>query len=300
MVDSRTIGRPIIIFVHDIFQNWRTWIIQLEALHNRFRTVAIDLRGFGLSGRHSSLRQYSLDRMAQDIKQLAHILRSECICNQIDTGVEHSKCECKQQSITVCGVGLGGTLAWLLACDSRPEIDRTAIIGSPHPIAHLNSLKQSPLLCLISWFQAFAQLPVLPEMLLLANDLDIVRRRHCRYTNDSQLIKVQELHCLKASLSQPTAMTHALACYRSVSHFQHSILHQPKARVPVILLFGDLDPLCRWSLIQNSLEIAGKTQLFIIPESERYVHLDVSGRISQLISQFADDQNNNVHSLTVK
>jgi pimeloyl-ACP methyl ester carboxylesterase len=295
VVDSGTIGRPVIIFVHDFLQNWRTWTKQLRQLSGRFRTIAVDLRGYGLSERKRSLAQYSIDRLARDISDLAVKVRSECVCAR-----NRDDCDCARQPIVVCGVGLGGTLAWLLACDRRPEVDRVVIIGAPHPSVHLRLLQRCATLWLSSWFVAFAQLPILPEMFLLANDLSCLKRIYRQYATQSSLIDATELNCLKASLCQLTAMTHALSCYRSTAHFDHTILTDPKARIPVLLLFGQSDPLCQTRLTHESVRVSGQAQLVVLPRSERYAHLDAAQTVNLLVKRFSDCHNNNDDHYAIK
>jgi pimeloyl-ACP methyl ester carboxylesterase len=55
-------GRPLI-FVHGWLGSWRYWIPTMQALSSDFRTYALDLWGFGDSGKRTE--RYSLDRQAE-------------------------------------------------------------------------------------------------------------------------------------------------------------------------------------------------------------------------------------------
>lgn len=55
-------GRPLI-FVHGWLGSWRYWIPTMQALSSDFRTYALDLWGFGDSGKRPE--RYSLDRQSE-------------------------------------------------------------------------------------------------------------------------------------------------------------------------------------------------------------------------------------------
>jgi pimeloyl-ACP methyl ester carboxylesterase len=55
-------GRPLI-FVHGWLGSWRYWIPTMQALSSDFRTYALDLWGFGDSGKRAD--RYSLERQAE-------------------------------------------------------------------------------------------------------------------------------------------------------------------------------------------------------------------------------------------
>jgi 3-oxoadipate enol-lactonase len=72
-------GFPIV-FVHGYTGNSRNWALTVPALRGQFRTISVDLRGHGLSGRPESEEAYSLDTMAKDVYELLRALDiAECI-----------------------------------------------------------------------------------------------------------------------------------------------------------------------------------------------------------------------------
>jgi pimeloyl-ACP methyl ester carboxylesterase len=72
-------GFPIVL-VHGYTGNSRNWALTAPALRENFRTISVDLRGHGLSGRPSSEDEYALEAMASDVYELLKALDvSECV-----------------------------------------------------------------------------------------------------------------------------------------------------------------------------------------------------------------------------
>jgi 3-oxoadipate enol-lactonase len=72
-------GFPIV-FVHGYTGNSRNWALTVPALREEFRTISVDLRGHGLSGRPESEDDYALETMASDVYELLKALDvSECV-----------------------------------------------------------------------------------------------------------------------------------------------------------------------------------------------------------------------------
>jgi 2-succinyl-6-hydroxy-2,4-cyclohexadiene-1-carboxylate synthase len=72
-------GFPVV-FVHGYTGNSRNWALTVPSVRGTFRTISVDLRGHGLSGRSASEDEYSLDLMASDVYEvLRGIGVSECV-----------------------------------------------------------------------------------------------------------------------------------------------------------------------------------------------------------------------------
>jgi 2-succinyl-6-hydroxy-2,4-cyclohexadiene-1-carboxylate synthase len=72
-------GFPVV-FVHGYTGNSRNWALTIPALRENFRTISVDLRGHGLSGRPESEDAYALETMASDVYELLRALDiEECV-----------------------------------------------------------------------------------------------------------------------------------------------------------------------------------------------------------------------------
>jgi 3-oxoadipate enol-lactonase len=99
-------GFPIV-FVHGYTGNSRNWALTVPALRENFRTISVDLRGHGLSGRPSSEDEYALEVMASDVHELLKALDvSECV---------------------LVGHSMGGMVSQLLVLE-HPEVVRALVL----------------------------------------------------------------------------------------------------------------------------------------------------------------------------
>jgi pimeloyl-ACP methyl ester carboxylesterase len=99
-------GFPIV-FVHGYTGNSRNWALTVPALREEFRTISVDLRGHGLSGRPESEDEYSLEVMASDLYGLLRALDIE---------------EC-----VLVGHSMGGMVSQVLVLE-HPEVVRALVL----------------------------------------------------------------------------------------------------------------------------------------------------------------------------
>jgi 3-oxoadipate enol-lactonase len=99
-------GFPVV-FVHGYTGNSRYWALTVPALREEFRTISVDLRGHGLSGRPASEDDYALELMASDVYELLKSLDvSECV---------------------LVGHSMGGMVSQLLVLE-HPEVVRALVL----------------------------------------------------------------------------------------------------------------------------------------------------------------------------
>jgi len=61
---------PAVVLLHGFTSDLRMWKAHAEALSEEYRAIAIDLRGHGASGAPEDLDTYTMERYAEDIRQL--------------------------------------------------------------------------------------------------------------------------------------------------------------------------------------------------------------------------------------
>lgn len=101
-------GRPIVL-LHSWVGSWRDWMLTMQAASSSYRSYAIDLWGYGDSGRHSP--SYSI-RSQSDL--VAAFLDSLGIAK-----------------IALVGHGLGALVAIRLAQTRPQHVDRLLLVGLP-------------------------------------------------------------------------------------------------------------------------------------------------------------------------
>jgi epoxide hydrolase 4 len=68
---------PLVILYHGFPSFWYSWFDQMEALKGRYRVVAVDGLGAGLSGKPGRLEPYRVERLARQLDALARHLNGK-------------------------------------------------------------------------------------------------------------------------------------------------------------------------------------------------------------------------------
>src|SRR5262249_33795039 len=117
-------GDPLLVLVHGFPDFWYTWRAQMPTLAKRFHTVAIDQRGYNLSGQPVGVENYTTDKLVGDLLAV----------------VKHFG----NRKAVIVGHDWGGLVAWMFAM-THPELsDRLVVLNLPHPRGLLRELANNP------------------------------------------------------------------------------------------------------------------------------------------------------------
>lgn len=147
---------PLVVLVHGFPEYWWTWHRQLASLPAAgFRTVAIDLRGYG--GSDKPPRGYDLITLASDVAGLVRALG--------------------EANAVVVGHDWGGLLAWTIGAYRPKVVRRIGVVSAPHPLRMRSAARADPAgQGWVSRYRLGFQLPMLPERQLVRNDAALVGR----------------------------------------------------------------------------------------------------------------------------
>ena len=102
-----------LVLLHGFPEHWWAWRDVLPALaESTSRVFALDLRGFGTSD--LTRGDYDLTQMANDVIAVVRAL-----------GIT---------SFSVAGMGIGGTIAWMIGALAPLELRSVAVLSAPHPL----------------------------------------------------------------------------------------------------------------------------------------------------------------------
>jgi pimeloyl-ACP methyl ester carboxylesterase len=104
---------PLVVFIHGFPDFWYTWRHQMAGLQDQFRVVAVDQRGYNLSGQPEGVDAYTMRFQTGDIASVIEDLGEE--------------------SATIVGHDLGGFVAWEFAFAFPQMTDGLVILNAPHP-----------------------------------------------------------------------------------------------------------------------------------------------------------------------
>ena len=112
------------ILLHGFPDFWYTWRAQVPRWSQSFKVVAVDLRGYNLSGQPEGIESYGTDNLLDDVEQV----------------IRHFG----QQSAIIIGHDWGAYIGWCLA-GSRPElVERLVVLNLTHPQCLEQELASNP------------------------------------------------------------------------------------------------------------------------------------------------------------
>ncbi len=122
-----SLGRPqdpLLVLIHGFPDFWYSWREQMPALSKWFHVVAIDQRGYNLSGQPEGVSNYAIDKLVGDLVAVVkHFGRGKAV---------------------IVGHDWGGLVAWTFAM-THPELtDRLIVLNLPHPRGIMRELATNP------------------------------------------------------------------------------------------------------------------------------------------------------------
>ena len=115
---------PLIVMIHGFPDFWYSWRGQMPALARRFHVVAIDQRGYNLSGQPEGVPNYTTDKLVADLLAV----------------VKHFG----DRKAVIVGHDWGGVVAWTFAMRHPELTDRLIVLNLPHPRGLLRELATNP------------------------------------------------------------------------------------------------------------------------------------------------------------
>ncbi|MGL4174340.1 MAG: alpha/beta fold hydrolase [Actinomycetota bacterium] len=142
---DRGMDAPLVVLLHGFPQMWWCWRAQLPALAAAgYRTVAMDLRGYGASDKPPG--GYDTPTLAADV---AAVIRS-----------------LGAQDAVIVGHDWGGWISWAMP-NLQPQVTRAvAALSIAHPLAYRRATRRSLAQRRASGYVLGFQLPLLPERFL--------------------------------------------------------------------------------------------------------------------------------------
>ncbi len=258
-IDKNIYGskKPILIFVHGAGGNLRAWDEERKILNkSKFKTLAIDLRGHGLSGRPHTINHYSLNKFSQDIYD---VINTEKLKNFIIIG------HCFGGMVTVNFHKLFPNLAHAyILIDSAPkgpQILKSFIRNNPFLVKLLNSRLHRKK----ETGQKFS--PVNYEKFIGTGDWNIRRIYNdiVHTTFRSWIFTFQNL-----------------AKFNGIKILKN--IHQP-----VLVINGEKDSIFRVPVAKKINKLVKNSQLHVIPDANHILVINNPEILSQYIANFANN-----------
>jgi pimeloyl-ACP methyl ester carboxylesterase len=271
---------PLVLLLHGFTGFWWSWRNQLGALADAgYRTVAVDLRGYGDSDKPP--RGYDLWTLAGDVAGLIRALG--------------------ESRADVVGHGWGGMIGWTVTALHPRLVRSLAVLGAPHPLAVRRAVLRDPR----GQGRATArhalglQLPRWPERSMVADDAARVERiLRARSGPDwaASADFAEAARCYRMAFQVP-GVAHCAAEYarwavRSqlrVEGRRFAAAVSRPVEAPVLGLHGDQDP---WALVRTattSARWAVAHRLEVLPGVGHFPHQERPDATTRLLTAFLPD-----------
>ncbi|MER9524953.1 alpha/beta hydrolase [Mesorhizobium sp. M0292] len=247
---------PPIVFLHGIPDHGMGWRRQMQALCDRYRVIAPDLRGFGQSDGPQGHGNYALTHLVNDV--LA-VLAAE-----------------KLTQAAIVGHDWGGIIAWWLAIRVPQVVRHLILLSAPHPRNYLRAVADPANAEIIGYVRGF-QVPGATQML----DIDKLA---------TWVADPQDRQALTDSLrrSDPEAM---LGYYRANIPLGRvpDLGQLPLVKAPTIVLFGSDDPYVPSSAFDGTFrEVDNVTAVIALPGAGHFIHHQAAKFVTEQIEAWVE------------
>ncbi|CAJ0592769.1 unnamed protein product [Cylicocyclus nassatus] len=257
--------KPLLLMLHGFPEFWYSWRYQLKHFADKYRCIALDQRGYNLSGKPIHTEDYHIDYLIDDIREVVE-------------GLGYKKC-------FLMGHDWGAIVAWQFALVYPELVEKLVILNVPHPLAfpatNFEQMRKS-------WYVFFFQTPMLPEMAVRSRDLHMFdlyfRARHAGIRNKENFTD-EDLEAFKHVFSQEGALTGPINYYRNIT----KRVLQPGQRIckpPTLIVWGDQDAFLVKEGATNSLKFCENGHLIFLKGTSHWVMQDEPEKVNRYVEEF--------------
>jgi len=233
--------------------------------------VAIDLRGYGDSGKPSGVKNYSMSCLVDDIRQVVEALgRKKCI---------------------LVGHDWGGVVAWEFILRHHEMVDRYIIMDAPYSPAFYEVVKTNPKQFICSLYMCFNQLPYLPELSLSSCDFKVFQQIF-RGINPKTPFSVtdEDIEAFKYNFSRPEGLTPPLNYYRAA--LWRTLRRPPPKKLEIevrgLLIFGELDAYLVLDHVKVAQDFVKNLEGRIVKGANHFVQQDDPDTVNKYMREFLE------------
>ena len=247
---------PLVVMVHGFPDFWYSWRRQMVALADRFRVVAMDLRGYNESAQPQGVEAYLMPLLVGDV---AAVIAAE-----------------GAQSAVVVGHDWGGAISWNVAMTRPDLVDLLVILNLPHPAGIAREIANNPQQRANSQYafnfqQPDAHLALTAEALSMWVSDAEAKPRYVEAFAKSSFDSM--LNYYRANYPRTDAVTSALVP-----------AGLPKVRVPVLMFHGlDDQALLPGALNDTWQWLEKDLTLVTIPGANHFVQQDAADLVSDTL-----------------
>lgn len=251
-----TLGEgPLVVMIHGFPDFWYTWREQMAALKDDFQVVAIDQRGYNLSGHPEGEENYNMSYLTADVAAV----------------IKHFG----QDKAIVVGHDWGGAVAWNFALTQPQMVDKLIILNLPHPNGIRRELANNPEQQKNSGYARKFQAGK-------ASDPDIWLNGAMTPQRLAIWVRDQEAKQRYIEAFQQSDFNAMLAYYKQNYGAGDPNVELPKVKMPVLMFHGLNDTALHSDGLNNTWDWLEKDlTLVTVPGASHFVQQDASELVSR-------------------
>lgn len=264
---------PLIILYHGFPSSWFAWFDQMEMLKARYRVVAVDGPGAGLSAKPERLEPYKVERLAKQLDALARHLNGS-------------------KRFTLIGHDWGAALAFAYAQAYPKRLNAVIGLSAPPYNLFLDLVATDPEQRRRSQYMQRFRALTLAEIREAKLAPQIAQGAYAGLLANGAL-SVEEYELFTARLSDPETMNAGMNWYRAniadfaaISSKQHWPRHNRPIKAPTLLLWGDADQTFVPGFLQKMPAYASQLEVVTLPGVGHWVSMDRPQLINAPIEAF--------------
>jgi pimeloyl-ACP methyl ester carboxylesterase len=206
------------LFIHGFPEFWYSWRHQIREFAKDYHVIAVDSRGYGDSDKPNGIHNYTVDKLVDDIRELLTALN--------------------RQQVVLVGHDWGAIISWTFAAKYPELLDRLVIMNGSHPKHFQDVMARSWRQFFSSWYKYFFNLPLLPELVLLSNDLSLLEE-FMKSADGHTMCTAEDVEAYKYVFSKYNSLTCPLNYYRAVIRkYRCELPRSYHIKVPALVIWG--------------------------------------------------------------
>jgi epoxide hydrolase 4 len=261
-------GKKLIVFLHGFPEFWYEYKNQLQEFSkgNEYTVIAPDMRGFNLSSKPDSVKDYQVKYVIEDLRQLSEKLG--------------------YKKFTLVGHDWGGVIAWWFAIAHPDYLDKLVIINAPHPAVFQRELAQNPEQQKASTYIKFFCSAQAEQALSMNNYKGLFDSVFGDDLKARNFTTADQQEYLKA-WSQPGALTGSLNYYRASFGLGSGLsLSSYQVAVPTLVIWAEQDKYLMVSNLTGLEKYVPNLTIKKIPGASHWVIHEQPALVNQYIKDF--------------
>jgi pimeloyl-ACP methyl ester carboxylesterase len=263
-------GEKLVVLLHGFPEFWYSWRNQIPVLSEQYTVVAPDLRGYNLSDKPAKVSDYEVGKIGDDVLGL----------------IRHFG----REQAAVVGHDWGAIVAWRLAQKHPESISKLcAMQVPPTSVWRKNqTLRQF----LASWYMFFFQLPILPELLISANDFAKLGKSLRSTAARPEVFTHEVIEEYKKAWRETENMNGALNYYRAniLKRLFGKQTPDEKIKVPTLFIYGEQDHAILPETVRGVSEaVDAPFSEFRIANAAHWVQQEAANDVNEALLDFLAD-----------